>query len=104
MPAYLFTFGFETPTQHRNNTAHGSDDEDSMSVFIESDDADSALAWGRKVAERYVQDLWSSFDDPAPSWAAGNFSHWIETDPHLVANARAAVSHVFGWANIRDGR
>ena len=35
MPNFLFRFGYETPVQHRNNEAHGWDDEDSQAVFIE---------------------------------------------------------------------
>ena len=90
MPVYLFTFGFETPTQHRNNAAHGWDDEDIRSVFIETDSADSALAWGREIAERFVQTLWRSRDEAPASWLAGNFSHWIETDADTVATAHAS--------------
>jgi hypothetical protein len=41
----LFRFGYETPVQHRNNEAHGWDDEDSQAVFIECADADAALEW-----------------------------------------------------------
>lgn len=35
MPNFLFRFGYEMPVQHRNNEAHGWDDEDSQAVFIE---------------------------------------------------------------------
>jgi hypothetical protein len=46
MPNFLFRFGYETPVQHRNNEAHGWDDEDSQAVFMECADADAALEWG----------------------------------------------------------
>ena len=88
MPVFMFSFGFETPAQHRNNTAHGWDDEDARSVFIEADSADDALAWGREIAENFVRSLWSSHPEASVSWSAGGFAHWIETDPERVAQAR----------------
>ena len=98
MPAFLFRFGFETPVQHRNNAAHGWDDEDSQAVFIDGPDADAALAWGREVAEAFVKRLWAARGEPGPSWKDGQFAHWIETDPGEIANARA-----HGIASVRVG-
>lgn len=87
MTVFLFMFGFETPAQHRNNRANGWDDEDSQSIFIEAVDAETALAWGRQIAENYVRHLWRAHPESAPSWDAGRFAHWIETDSDRIARA-----------------
>jgi hypothetical protein len=82
---FLFVFGYETPAQHRNNAARGWDDEDSHAVFIEASDRDSAVAWGREIAERLVNDLWNG---SGPSWKDGSFAHWIEAKADVVDRAR----------------
>ena len=75
MPKYLFTFGYETPIQAKNNNQYGLDDEDSLNVFIKAENELQALEWGREIAEDYVRKL---YQDPAISWKAQGFSHWIE--------------------------
>lgn len=85
---FLFRFGYETPTQHFNNKAKGWDDEDSEAVFIECDDADTALAWGREVAEHFVQGLWAVHGEPGQSWKAGEFAHWIEARADEITAAK----------------
>lgn len=88
MAEFLFAFGYETPTQHRNNEAHGWDDEDSHAVFIDAPDGDAAMAWGREIAESFVERLWSARGEKGYSWKAAGFAHWIETDPERITAAR----------------
>lgn len=89
MAIFLFGFGYETPSQHANNKRNSWDDEDSEAVFIECDDAEAALAWGREIAEAFVQRLWVAAGKTGPSWKAGNYSNWIETDPKVLATIGA---------------
>ena len=72
MPVFVFRFGYESPQQVVANARHGWDDESSQWVVIDASDEAAALAWGREVAERFVQELRGG------SWRAGNFAHWIE--------------------------
>ena len=88
VPAYLFIFGYETPTQHDNNAAHGWDDEDSEATFIDAASEDDALAWGCEIAERYVGRLWAARGERGPSWKGSEFAYWIETDPTRIDDAR----------------
>lgn len=69
---FVFFFGYESPEQTAANAAHGWDDESSQYVAIEAPNEAAALAWGREVAERFVQEL------GAGSWKAGGFAHWVE--------------------------
>jgi hypothetical protein len=69
---FVFRFGYESPEQSAANAAHGWDDESSQWVVIDAPDAAAALAWGREIAERFVQEL------GAGSWITGTFAHWIE--------------------------
>lgn len=95
MAAYMFCFGYETPTQHDNNSAHGWDDSDSSAVFIECDTADEALDWGCEIAERFVARLWAARGEPAPSWKSAGFAYWIESDAERIeAGRRAALNTV----------
>jgi hypothetical protein len=75
MPVYLYRFGFESPTQFRNNASYGWDDEDSQGVLIEAGDEAAALAWGQAISERFIQLL---FHDDAVSWREMGFANWLE--------------------------
>ncbi|MGE0547463.1 MAG: hypothetical protein AB7O24_07010 [Kofleriaceae bacterium] len=74
---HLFCFGYQTAAQFNS----GSGDENSQGVLIEAPTESDALAWGREVAEAYVQQLFPGI----PSWKASMFAHWIETDAAIVA-------------------
>lgn len=80
---YLYVFGYCTPTQWSNNTAHGWDDEDSSAVFIEAPTEHDALLAGRIVSERSVRRMFlrHRWFDGGPSWSASSFAHWIEKNP-----------------------
>jgi hypothetical protein len=105
MAKYLYIFGYRTPAQtasaseaavisaapnpqcrESNAKAVGSSapsghcEEPSEALFIETDSAEQALAWGREVSEAFLKTL---YDDQAISWKALNFAHWIEPNPKL---------------------
>jgi hypothetical protein len=75
MPTFLYIFGFESPRQFRDNAATGRDDEDSQGVLIDAGDETAALAWGQKIAERFIQLL---FRDNAISWRECGYANSIE--------------------------
>ncbi|MGK6318013.1 hypothetical protein [Sphingomonas sp. DT-204] len=83
----LFCFGYETPTQFENNARQGWSDEDSAAVWIKAASDEAVLTWGRSVAESFVSFLFERADKDAYSWVDGNFAHWIETDPNILAHA-----------------
>lgn len=80
---YLFVFGYCTPQQWINNARNSWDDEDSYAFFVEAENAEAALAWGKTVAEAYVQHLFQREQrpEPMPSGEAAGFAHWIEHQP-----------------------
>ncbi len=75
---YLCVFGYETPTQLENNRLHGWDDETSMAIYITAEDEDTALAWCRNVAEKFVQQI---FAPKQMSWKEAGYACWVEKDP-----------------------
>jgi hypothetical protein len=89
MADFLFVFGFETPTQYRNNIAHGWDDEDSEAVFIECADAAEAASWGAEIAERFVGSLFEAAGRFAFSWKEHGYAHGIEARVDVVERAIA---------------
>ena len=77
VPEFLYIFGYESPRQRRNNSAHGWDDEDSHGVVIDALDADAALAWGDRIAQRYVALLHNA---PEVEWTVEGYASFIEKD------------------------
>lgn len=104
MPLYLYTFGFESPRQFRNNKAHDWDDEDSIGILIEAPDEAAALAWGQELSERFVQLL---FNDESVSWRKLGYSNRIEAKLETWADhQRVAVGTLpdFGsWLRPYEG-
>lgn len=74
MERYLYRFGYQAADQL------DSDREDSRCVWIMASNESEALSWGRKVADRFVADRWPNH----PSWIAGNYAHWIETQDEIA--------------------
>lgn len=77
VPQFLYIFGDETPRQRRNNAAHAWDDEDSRGVLIDASDADTALKWGDRIAQRYVSQLHGL---PELDWKVVGYASFIEDD------------------------
>lgn len=77
VPEFLYIFGYETSRQHRNNAAHGWDDEESHGVLIDAPDADAALRWGNRIAQRYVAELHRL---PEVDWEVEGYASFIEND------------------------
>lgn len=75
MQTFLFRFGFESPEQFHANNAHGWDDEDSQGVLISARTEDEALAWGRQIAEAFLQQL---YQDKLISWLVRGYANWLE--------------------------
>ena len=73
MPAFLYTFGFESPRQTRNNRRFEWDDEDSQEILIDAPDEAAALVWGREISERFIKLL---FRDEKISWRALGYGNW----------------------------
>lgn len=74
VPKYLYSFGYQTPNQHRLSRSLWFEDEDSAGIFIEADDPESALAWGEEVSERFIKIL---FGDDRISWRGMDFYRGI---------------------------
>ena len=92
MPQFLYIFGYETPRQRCNNTAHGWDDENSHGVLIEAPDAGAALRWGDRIAQRYVAQLHAS---PEVDRKVAGYASFIDDD-----RSRAAAHD---WPRVRAG-
>lgn len=86
MQRFLFRFGYETAQQHRENHAHGWDDEDCGAVFIRADSESEALAWGAEVAERFVRELYQRSNCAERfSWREAGYACWIEVNDEVAA-------------------
>ena len=72
MAAFVFRFGYESPVELASNEQLGTNLGSSQWVVIDASDVEAALAWGREVAERFVQ---RSCGRPR---MAGGFAHWVE--------------------------
>jgi hypothetical protein len=72
VPAFLFRFGYESPSQMDANAAHGWDDESSQWLMIDAASEDDALKWGCEVAERFISQTCGV------SWKASGFAHCVE--------------------------
>ena len=76
MATFLYTFGFESPGQMRQNERYDSDDEDSNALLIDAEDEAAALVWGREIAERFVKLM---FRDDRVSWKELKYADKLET-------------------------
>jgi hypothetical protein len=85
---FLFIFGFESPSERLSNKSAGTDFESSWAFWLEAENADAALRWGRQIAEEFVGRLFAQSGASGHSWASGNFAHWICDDPAEMAEAR----------------
>lgn len=68
---YLFTFGYESKDQRKNNEKFGWDDESSMSFLIDADSELDALAWGGDLADLFLRWL---YRDESVSWKSMGFA------------------------------
>ena len=91
MKEYLYVFGYETPTQSRNNEEHGWDDEDSRAIYILASNEESALGWGHQIAERFFQAL---YEDPNASWIRGGYAAWIEEQDRFTQDQLRLIPRV----------
>lgn len=86
--AFLFMFGFESPTEHLWNERNGTDDESSWAVWISAASSDAALAWGQQIAEEFVRQLFEQAGVAPRSWTTDGFAHWISDDKSQLDAAR----------------
>jgi hypothetical protein len=78
MPTFLYGFGYEDKDEMEYNRRTDSDFESSTGVFIDAPSETDALAWGREISEAFLR---HAHGDPAASWKALDYAHWIEADP-----------------------
>jgi hypothetical protein len=79
---FLFVFGYESPSERRNNAEHGTDFESSNAVWVVASDMEQAMAAGRRFAEELVGRLYLSAGITSyEGWSAGQFACWIEDHP-----------------------
>jgi hypothetical protein len=78
MPAFLYGFGYEDKDEMEYNRLTNSDFESSTGVLIDAPSEADALAWGIEISEAFLRHI---HRDPAVSWKALNYAHWIEADP-----------------------
>lgn len=83
MALFIYSFGYETPLQFRNNNQFGWDDEDRRAVAIEAEDERSALEWGNQVAEAFLKKL---FGDDSVSWSQRRYASWVEPPAEQFAD------------------
>jgi hypothetical protein len=91
MSAYLYCFGYETPSQLNNNSQNGWDDEDSQTLLIEAETEEAALRWGQEISERFIKLL---FKDEMISWKRLGYANGIE---------RADLDSMHGTLLVREG-
>ncbi|OGF61626.1 MAG: hypothetical protein A2Y62_06480 [Candidatus Fischerbacteria bacterium RBG_13_37_8] len=60
MQKYLFVFDFETPAQSKNNDLFEYNDKDTEMVYIKAEKEEQAFLWGRKIAEKYVREMYNN--------------------------------------------
>ncbi|NUP14132.1 MAG: hypothetical protein HOW73_49495 [Polyangiaceae bacterium] len=84
--AYLFCFGYSSPSEIHRQTQFPDEDlgESSQMVFVLAESEESALECGRAVAEDFVQAL---FREKAYSWLESGFASWIESKPDVLQHA-----------------
>jgi hypothetical protein len=82
MREYVFRFGFESPSEFKQNNECNTDFESSQAFAVIAENPEAALSWGREVAELWTAKLFleAGFVD-VPSWKAGNYAHWIDHNP-----------------------
>ena len=90
MREYLYEFGYETPTQRKNNQQHGWDDEDCEVIYILASNEQRALEWGHRIAKRFVHVL---YDDPDPS-CLGEYAASIEKEDSFTREQLRLIPHV----------
>ncbi|MEK6703835.1 MAG: hypothetical protein AABZ53_16370 [Planctomycetota bacterium] len=88
---FLFTFGFESPSEHASNKRSGSDFESSWAFWIEAASDTAALRWGCQVAEEFARRLFERAGKAGYSWAKGQFAHGLTDKPADLADARACT-------------
>lgn len=89
---YLYSFGYETPTQRSLNLQRGWDDESSAQLLIRADDRDSAYALGRAIAEALVRRLFERAQTAEqPSWPALQYADFIADAPAEADDLEVAV-------------
>jgi hypothetical protein len=91
MPTFLYGFGYEHKDEMEYNRRTGSDLESSTGVFIDAPSGADALAWGREISEAFLR---HAHGDPAVSWKALNYAHWIEADPASCGSPREPVQRL----------
>ncbi|MEZ6189561.1 MAG: hypothetical protein R3F62_31745 [Planctomycetota bacterium] len=79
---FLFSFGYQSSDDFANDL----DAEGSECVWIEAEDSDAALAWGKEVAVHYCAHHFPEQGDRRP----GDYAEWIERDPTSVTWAVTA--------------
>jgi hypothetical protein len=84
MKRFMYRFGYESPTEWKQNCEHGTDFESSDAFWVAAENEEEALTWGCEVSERMVHDLfvrsgWNEED--IPSWKETGYAHWIEDPP-----------------------
>ncbi len=92
MPVYLFLFGFESPHERGVNAAYGTDDESSCAFFIEADDEPQAVRFGERVAQAYVDWLFTRSNAGPSNWLAGGFYRGLVPDPAAEYDADTLAS------------
>ena len=104
---FLFVFGYETPSEREYNMKFGSDLESSEIVFIEAEDAERALEWGKCIAEKFLCALYGS---PGVSWRKLGYASYIDQsdppdfDPASIASAPCvSVGELPDIANLVKG-
>jgi hypothetical protein len=81
MDRFLFVFGYESPSDARENL-RGGDAESSNAVWVQADHEDVAIEKGRRYAEEFVAKLYREEKAHSlPSWTDGNFARWISKRP-----------------------
>lgn len=91
MQQFLYIFGYATPLQRKHNKAYGRDDENSNGFFIVAENKESAVAWGERVADAYMQLL---YNDPGVSLKGLGYGGWIDEEPDDIQKCREDATPV----------
>lgn len=84
MKLFLFSFGYCTPLQIRNNKRYGYDDENSQALYILAPSSSDADTWGLHIACCMYKKLHC---DSERSWDVDGYGYIVEevesADEHL---------------------